>query len=417
MMSFRYKAIEPGGSAVTGLVDADDRRGALGLLAGRGLFPTSLEECSAPARVHAPAAPAFSRPAAAPAGRREGGRISRKEITAFTREMATLLNATIPIPAALHGLGQEEENPALRAVIADLGASVRGGNSLSDAMAAYPRLFPKLYTSMVQVGEEAGALDRVLADLADLLEHEDEVRGEVLGAVAYPAFVLAMGIITTFVLLVFVLPNLFGMLDGMTDALPLPTRILLAVSSFFEKEWPWVLLGTTAAVFLIVRWLKTPSGALLKDTWKVRLPVVGPVFRASALGRFARTLGTLTQSGVSLLPALEITRNTVGNLSYAAAIDQVAEETRGGDSLATPLRKLGLFPPTLVQMIAVGEETGRLDAMLLRVATMQERLVRARSRTLISLLAPAMILVIGVLVGFIVMALLLPIFQMSQQVH
>jgi type II secretory pathway component PulF len=416
MMSFRYRAVDPGGAPVAGLIDADDRRGALGLLAGRGLFPTSLEECSTPA---APAAsPAVqgtrSRAEEAP---RPSGRISRKEITAFTREMATLLGATIPIPAALNGLGQEEENPALRALILDLAASVRSGNSLSDAMSAYPRLFPKLYSSMVQVGEEAGALDRVLADLADLLEHEDEIRGEVLGAVAYPVFVLGLGIVTTCVLLIFVLPNLFGMLEGMTDALPLPTRILLAFSTFFEKEWPWIFVGAGLVIFGAVRWLRTPTGAILKDAWKVKLPILGPVFRASALGRFARTLGTLTQSGVSLLPALEITRNTVGNRSYAAAIDQVAEETRGGDSLAAPLRKLGLFPPTLVQMIAVGEETGRLDAMLLRVAAMQERLVRGRSRTLISLLAPALILVIGVLVGFIVMALLLPIFQMSQQVR
>jgi len=417
MISFRYKAIDPGGAAIAGLVDADDRRGALDLLAGRGLFPTSLEESSTSAAA-APAQQSQARArTAAPAAPRRGGRIARKEITAFTREMATLLGATIPIPAALNGLGQEEENAALQAVILDLGTSVRSGNSLSDAMAAYPHLFPKLYTSMVQVGEEAGALDRVLADLADLLEHEDEIRGEVLGAVAYPAFVLGLGIVTTCVLLIFVLPNLFGMLEGMTDALPLPTRILLAFSSFFEKEWPWILSGVALASYGLVRWLRTPAGATLKDSWKVKLPILGPVFRASALGRFARTLGTLTQSGVSLLPALEITRNTVGNLSYAAAIDQVAEETRGGDSLAAPLRKLGLFPPTLVQMIAVGEETGRLDAMLLRVAAMQERLVRGRSRTLISLLAPALILVIGVLVGFIVMALLLPIFQMSQSVR
>ena len=418
MISFRYKAVDPGGAAIAGLVDADDRRGALDLLAGRGLFPTSLEECpTSTAALAALLQPAARAGSAAPAAPRRGGRIARKEITAFTREMATLLGATIPIPAALNGLGQEEENAALRAVILDLAAAVRSGNSLSDAMAAYPRLFPKLYTSMVQVGEEAGALDRVLTDLADLLEHEDEIRGEVLGAVAYPAFVLGLGIITTCVLLIFVLPNLFGMLDGMTDALPLPTRILLAFSSFFSREWPWIFAGAALAIYGLVKWLRTPAGATLKDAWKVKLPVLGPVFRASALGRFARTLGTLTQSGVSLLPALEITRNTVGNLSYAAAIDQVAEETRGGDSLAAPLRKLGLFPPTLVQMIAVGEETGRLDAMLLRVAAMQERLVRGRSRTLISLLAPALILVIGVLVGFIVMALLLPIFQMSQTVR
>jgi type II secretory pathway component PulF len=226
-----------------------------------------------------------------------------------------------------------------------------------------------------------------------------------------------MGVLTTFVLLAFVLPRLFGMLQGMMDILPLPTLILLQVSSFFQNYWPWVIAGGLAAV-LASRWyFRSPAGALLLDRLKLNLPVLGPVFRASALGRFARTLGTLAHSGVSLLPALEIVQNTVGNRVVARSIAQVAEETRGGDSLASPLRKLGLFPPTMVQMIAVGEETGRLDAMLLRVASIQERLLRGRSRTLISLLAPALILVVGALVGFIVLALLLPIFKMSQGIQ
>jgi type II secretory pathway component PulF len=421
MISFRYRAREASGAQVTGLIDAEDRRAALGILAERGLFPSRLDEANGTALAPAPATPvAVRQPPASPAAaaaapaKAATGRISRKEISAFTREMATLLAATIPIPAALQGLGEEEENPALKAVILSLASAVRSGVSFSGALEHYPRLFPKLYTSMVQVGEESGALDKVLTDLADLMEHEDEVRGEVLGAVAYPAFVLGLGILTTCVLLVFVLPRLLGMFEGMMDALPLPTRILFAISDALRHHWPW-LLGGAAALILIVRWwLRTPAGALARDTLKLRLPIVGSVFRAAALGRFARTLGTLAGSGVSLLPAIEITRNTVGNRHYAGAIARVAEETRGGDSLAAPLRKHALFPPTMVQMIAVGEETGRLDQMLLRVAHMQERIVRGRARTLISLLAPVLILVVGALVGFIVIALLLPIFQMSQ---
>jgi type II secretory pathway component PulF len=416
MTSFRYQAREATGDVVTGFVEALDRQGALSVLTGRGLFPSRLEPAGKASRApgEATASTATQDSSAAP---RQGGRIARKQITAFTREMATLLEATIPIPSALQGLAEEEENPALRQVIGELAVAVRSGKSFSEAMNAYPKLFPKIYTSMVEVGEEAGALDKVLQDLADLLEHEDEVRGEALSAVAYPAFILGLGILTTAVLLVFVLPRLFGMLEGMMAALPLPTRILLAISRFFQAYWLWVLVGAAACGAAARSWVRSPAGALWWDAVKLRLPAVGGVFRASALARFARTLGTLARSGVSLLPALEISRNTVGNLVYARAIAQVAEETRGGDSLAGPLKKQGLFPPTMVQMIAVGEETGRLDAMLLRVAAIEERLVRGRSRTLISLLAPALILVVGALVGFIVMALLLPIFQMSQAVR
>jgi len=331
--------------------------------------------------------------------------------------MATLLAATIPIPAALSSLGEEEPNPAMKEVVLDLASSVRTGNSLSASLEAHPRLFSKLYTSMVRVGEEAGALEKVMTDLADLMEHEDEVRGEVWGAVAYPCFVLGLGIVTTFLLLAFVLPRLFGMLQGMVEVLPLPTRILLGVSNFFQWYWPGAIAGAAGAVFLARWWLRSPGGGLLWDTLKLRLPVLGGVFRSSALSRFARTLGTLTRSGVSLLPALEIVRHTIGNRLLSQAVARVAEETRGGDSLAAPLRRLGLFPPTVIQMVAVGEETGRLDEMLLRVASAEERHMRGRSRTLISLLAPALILVVGALVGFVVIALLLPIFRMSQALH
>ncbi len=467
MVSFRYQAREPSGSLVEGEVDAIDRQRALSLLADRGLFPSRLDVCSeaaaetgvaverrsgsaqrAPredeavdtAPVEAPKARErgpdvdvvehareAQRPprkqvdlpaAVSPVGaRRPQGRVTRKEVTAFTREMATLLEASIPIPRALEGLGDEEENDALRGVIEDLGAQVRGGRSLSQALATYPTLFPPLYSSMVKVGEESGQLARVLDDLATLLENEDEIRGEVLGAVAYPVFVLIMGAVTTFVLLAFVLPRLFGMLEDLMDALPMPTRILLATSRFFQGWWLVLVIAIVAAALLLRWYYRSPAGGARLDRWKLRVPVVGPVFRASVLTRFARTLGTLVHSGVSLLPALEIVRNTVGNRHVSRQIDEVAEGTRGGDSLATPIRRLGLFPATMVQMIAVGEETGTLDVMLLKVAKIQERHMRGRSKTLISLLAPVLILVVGALVGFIVVALLLPIFRMSSSLR
>ena len=206
-------------------------------------------------------------------------------------------------------------------------------------------------------------------------------------------------------------------LPFMLPVLPLPTLILLRVSGFLHHDWPWLLAGI-AGVGGGLRWyLRTPQGALAWDGAKLRLPVMGAVLRSAALGRFSRTLGTLVHSGVSLLPALKIVENTIGNRMLANLIAQVSEETRGGDSLATPLRKLGIFPKTVVQMIDVGEETGKLDEMLLKVANIEERHMRARTRTVVSLLAPALILVVGALVGFMVIALLLPIFKMSQAVR
>jgi type II secretory pathway component PulF len=345
------------------------------------------------------------------------GSIRRKDISAFTREMSALLGASIPIPQALDGLGQEEENEALRELLLQIHEDVRTGVSLSAAMEKHPRIFSRLYVSMVRVGEEAGALPKVMADLADLLEHEDEVRSEVIAAVSYPVFVLGFGICTVAVLLTVVLPRLFGMLQEMLDALPWPTLVLLRTSEFIVHYWPFLLVGVVGLI-LGIRWtVRQPAGAQALDRFKLHVPVAGAVFHSAALGRFARTLGTLVKSGVSLLPALKIVETTIGNRVLGRLIAQVSEETRGGDSLATPLRKLGIFPHTVIQMINVGEETGKLDEMLLKVADIEERHMRARIKTLISLLAPALILVVGALVGFMVIALLLPIFRMSRSIH
>jgi general secretion pathway protein F len=410
MTTFRYQAIASGGDAVQGVVEAADRRAALQVLGSRGLFPSSLELCDAPQPVPAKTAA----PASAKWEMRLGSGVKRKEITGLTRQMGALLNAGIPIPQALESLGEEEENPALRRAVMGIADSVRKGAALSGALAENPALFSHLYVSMVRVGEEAGALPKVMADLADLLEHEDELRGEVLSAVAYPVFVLCFGFVTVAVLLTVVMPKLFSMLTEMATTLPLPTLILLRVSGFIHAYWIPLLIGT-AVVLAGLRWyLRSPGGAEKWDGFKLELPVLGEVYRTAALSRFARTLGTLARSGVSLLPSLKIVEATIGNLVLGKLIAQVAEETRGGDSLAAPLRKLGIFPKSVVQMISVGEESGMLAEMLLKVADIEERAMRARTKTMISLLAPALILVVGAMVGFMVIAILLPIFSMSQ---
>jgi type II secretory pathway component PulF len=412
---FRYQAVEGSGSPTTGVIEAEDRRSALNLLGERGLFPSQLEAFGS--NGHASAEPLLL-PSPSRRGRFTFGTgIKRKQITAFTGEMAALLGAGIPIPQALEGLAQEEENPQLQDVIRRISESVRKGASVSAALEEHPRLFNKLYVSMVRVGEEAGALPKVMVDLAALLEHEDEVRGEVVAAISYPAFVLAFGIFTVILLLAVVLPRLFSMLQEMLDVLPLPTLILLNVSATLQQHWPWFLIGAVAAVVGLRWYIRSPQGAVVWDAAKLRMPLMGSIFRAAALSRFARTLGTLARSGVSLLPALKIVENTIGNLVLAKLIARVSEETRGGDSLAAPLKKLGVFPNTVVQMISVGEETGKLDEMLLKVADIEERHMRTRTKTMVSLLGPALILVVGALVGFMVIALLLPIFKMSRAIR
>ena len=411
MNLFRYQAIETTGASVAGTIEAEDRKAALRLLGERGLFPSTLELCAAQG------GGGTSTVAKTNLDLSIGKGVGRKQITAFTREISALLVAGIPIPQALEGLGEQEENPILRATILEISDSVRKGTSLSTALDGHPKLFSKLYVNIVRVGEEGGVLPKVMADLADLLEHEDEVRGEVVAAVSYPVFVLCFGAFTVTILLTFVLPRLLNTMQDMLATLPLPTLILLKASGILRHYWPWLLVGS-AAVATGLRWyVRRPEGAEAWDRIKLRLPLMGSLLRAAALGRFARTLGTLVKSGVSLLPALKIVENTIGNRALARQIALVAEETRGGNSLAAPLRKLGIFSRSVVQMIDVGEETGQLDEMLLKVATIEERHMRARTKTLVSLLGPLLILMVGSVVGFVVIAILLPIFRLSRAIH
>jgi type II secretory pathway component PulF len=278
MNSFRYQAIEGSGTAVNGVVEAADRKTALQLLGERGLFPSSLEVAAAGVAV---AAEPETREGQTP-GFRIGQGVKRKEITAFTQEMGALLAAAIPIPQALDGLGEGEDNPVLKSVVLRLSESVRKGTALSAALEEHPQLFSKLYVSMVRVGEEAGVLPKVMADLALLLEHEDEVRGEVVSAVAYPVFVLCFGIFTVTILMTVVLPKLFTMLQEMLTVLPLPTLVLLKVSGFLHRDWFWVLAGVAGIAGGLWWCLRTPKGAEAWDGLKLRLPVLGAVFRSAA---------------------------------------------------------------------------------------------------------------------------------------
>jgi len=265
-------------------------------------------EVSAPTANGRASIPLATQPSAARFPVHLGGKIKRKEITAFTRELGALLAAAIPIPQALEGLGEEEDNPALRAAVLKIADSVRKGASLSAALEEHPKSFSKLYISMVKVGEEAGVLPTVMADLAQLLEHEDEVRGEVMAAVAYPAFVLVFGIFTVAILLTVVLPRLFGMLQEMLNVLPLPTLILLRVSSILHQYWPWLLLGI-AGIIAVLRWyFRTPRGAVAWDRAKLKLPVMGAGFSRGSLKPLLAHVGHVGQKRCLPLAGVENSR-------------------------------------------------------------------------------------------------------------
>ena len=407
-MRFQYSAMGADGSSKTGTLEAADKRTAIKELRSQSLVPTSLKPVTANQ-------PSSKAQASAPEGKRRG-RVGRKQITSFTRELAALLGAGIPVSQALSSLSEEEENAALSQIIQELSEGLRSGLALSEAMEAKPKLFNDLYVSMVRVGEEAGALEDVMNDLADMMEHQDEVRGEMSAAVSYPLFVLGFGFLSVTVLLGFVLPRLFGMLQDMLDTLPLPTLILLGMANFLKSYGIWVLIGIVGCVVPLVRYLRTPKGQMAFDKFKLAMPVIGPVVRSAALSRFAQTLGALAKNGVSLLPALKIVEDTIGNRALGAQVALVAEDTRGGDSLAQPLKRLKMFPATAIQMIRVGEESGTLDSMLLKVAAIEERRLRGKTKTVINLVAPALILGVGAVIGFIVVAILLPIFNMSSAI-
>lgn len=409
-MRFHYTAFADDGSTKSGALEAESKRDAMKHLRSQGLVATALKPTTAaPASAKAQADPSRTQSA-------RRGRVGRKQISSFTRELAALLGAGIPVSQALTSLSEEEENPALADIIRDLSEGLRSGQALSEAMAAKPKLFNDLYVSMVRVGEEAGALEDVMNDLANMMEHQDEVRGEMTSAVSYPLFVLGFGFLSVAILLGFVLPKLFGMLQDMLDTLPLPTLILLSLANFLKSYGLWVLLGLVACAVPLVQYLRTPKGQMAFDRFKLAVPVLGPVVRSAALSRFAQTLGALAKNGVSLLPALKIVEDTIGNRALGAQVALVAEETRGGESLAQPLKRLKMFPATAIQMIRVGEESGTLDDMLLKVAAIEERRLRGKTKTVINLVAPTLILGVGAIIGFIVVAILLPIFNMSSAI-
>ncbi len=350
---------------------------------------------------------------------RKGGRgkIKTRDIVIFTRQFATMINAGLPLVQALDILSKQSENKSLKEVTRQVVYDVESGHTVADALGKHPKAFSELYVNMVAAGEAGGILDTILSRLAVFMEKNDALIRKVKGAMIYPGVIISVAVIAIVVLLVFVIPTFEQMFASVNLALPLPTRIVIGMSRFLQDYW-WAVLATgIGASFMFKRYYATPGGKLNIDRLMLRLPVLGDVIRKSAVSRFTRTLGTLISSGVSILDGLEITAKTAGNRVIHDAIMQSRSSIAGGDTIAAPLAKSEVFPPMVISMIAVGEQTGGLDEMLSKIADFYDEEVDAAVSALLSLLEPMMIVFLGVVVGGMVVAMYLPIFDMINAVQ
>ena len=345
------------------------------------------------------------------------GAIKTRDVVIFTRQFSTMINSGLPLVQALTILAEQTDNKALAEVTKKVVFDVESGNTVADALSKHPRAFTNLYVNMVAAGEAGGILDTILLRLATFLEKNDALVRKVKGAMIYPAVIMSVAAIAVVVLLIFVIPVFAGMFASAGQALPLPTRIVIGASGFLRSYW-WVIGAIViTGGYMGKKYYATPGGKLVIDRLMLRMPVLGDVLRKSAVSRFTRTLGTLISSGVSILEGLEITAKTAGNRVIQDAIMQSRSSIAGGDTIAQPLQKSKVFPPMVISMIAVGEQTGGLDEMLSKIADFYDEEVDAAVSNLLSLLEPIMIVFLGVVVGGMVVAMYLPIFDMVNAVQ
>src|SRR5688500_2712094 len=344
-------------------------------------------------------------------------RIKTRDIVIFTRQFATMINAGLPLVQSLNILAQQSENKALAEVTKAVVYDVESGNTLADAFAKHPRAFSDLYVNMVAAGEAGGILDTILQRLATFLEKNDALVRKVKGAMIYPAVIMSVAVIAITVLLIFVIPVFQEMFASVNLELPLPTRVVIGLSEFLTGYW-YAIIGAAAGLFFAIRrYYATTAGRKQIDAGLLRAPVLGDLLRKSAVSRFTRTLGTLISSGVSILEGLEITAKTAGNMVVHDAVMQSRQSIAGGETIAGPLQASGDFPPMVISMISVGEQTGGLDEMLTKIADFYDAEVDVAVGALLSLMEPVMIVVLGVIVGGMVVAMYLPIFDMVNAVQ
>ena len=393
MPQFTYTARSTNGELKSATVDAPSRDDVIKQLKQQRLAVVKIDEGTAQKK-------------------KRMGRIKMRDIVIFTRQFSTMINSGLPLVQALDILAQQSENPALKDVTRQVVFDVESGNTVADALRKHPKAFTELYVNMVAAGEAGGILDTILMRLAVFMEKNDALVRKVKGAMIYPGVIMSVAAIAITVLLIFVIPTFQTMFASANIALPLPTRIVIGMSHALKTYWYVVVAAIGIAVFSLKRYYATSDGKLAIDRIMLKAPVLGDVLRKSAVSRFTRTLGTLISSGVSILDGLEITAKTSGNRVIQDAIMESRASIAGGETIAAPLKKSQVFPPMVISMIAVGEQTGGLDEMLTKIADFYDEEVDAAVSGLLALMEPVMIVFLGVVVGGMVVAMYLPIFDM-----
>lgn len=408
MPVYEYSALNKSGKTIKGIINADSQAAARNKIRQAGNYPVEIQET-------------------VPVSKRTRGRksspfritqrVRQQEVSVATRQLATLLGAGIPLVSALNGLIEQTSNQTFKKIIAQLKDSVNEGNSFTAALAEHPRLFSRIYVNMVKSGEASGSLDVVLEQLAEFGEAQQSMKSRIRAALLYPAFMAVVGIVVLFLLITFIVPSITKVFEDTQQALPLPTTILINLSGFLAGYW-WALILLIIVLIMLLRYgIQQPYGRRIWDRLKLTLPLFGDLNTKIASARFGRTLGSLIQSGVPLVSALHIVKNIFNNVHLAKVIEDATEELEKGRSLSNVLKKSRWFLPMVVQMIAVGEQSGALEKMLNKVAESYEREVETKVIALTSMIEPVMILVMGLLVSFIVVSILLPIFEMNQLIR
>ena len=397
MPTFAYTARALNGDLRSATLDAPSRDDAVVMLKRMRLSVLKMDEAS-------------KRP-------KGGSKVPMRDIVIFTRQFSTMINAGLPLVQALDILAKQSEHKGLQAITKAVVFEVESGATVADAMRNHPKGFTDLYTNMVAAGEAGGILDTILMRLATFLEKNDRLVRKVKGAMVYPAVIMSVAALAIVILLWKVIPVFKDMFASVNMELPLPTRIVIGMSSFLNAYWWALILGAAFTGFMVQRIYATPEGKLGIDRLLLKLPVLGDVLRKSSVSRFTRTLGTLISSGVPILDGLEITARTAGNRVVQDAIMASRASIAGGDTIAAPLAKSNVFPPMVISMIAVGEQTGGLDEMLTKIADFYDDEVDAAVSALLSLLEPIMIVILGVVVGGMIVAMYLPIFDMVNAVQ
>ena len=417
MAVYEYKGLDGRGKAIAGIIDAEGAKSARARLRKQGLFPTDIKQ------------QAVSGGGKGKAEKSGGGlsrevdvaaffqRVGIKDVSAMTTQLATLIGANIPMVEALAAIQEQCEKDKLKVILADVREKVNQGSGLADAMESHPKVFSDLYVNMVRAGEASGSLDLVLQRLASYTEGQVKLRGKVTGAMIYPILMSVVGGAIVMGLFVFVIPRIRRVLESFGQTLPAITRITLGISELVLGWW-WALgLLGFGAYTLFRRWKSTKEGRFKWHTFLLKAPILGPIVRRVAVTRFCQTLSTLLDSGVPILTAVGIVERVVQNDVLAKAVREAAENISEGDSIAAPLRQSGEFPPLVTHMIAIGERTGELESMLGKVADSYESQLESTLEGLTSLLEPLLILVMGGVVGFIAMAIMLPMLNMSKSLR